>query len=430
MSSSTSCAAEPSLNTPTPIPRAPDALARGAADQACARPLRVFLFDLLPTVPYYTGHLAAALSGVSNLELGLGAATYVRDRTFFQRIGLRKAPGVFDFAASFDSHPLRRGMKLAEYLWNMAALAARFVRNKPDIVHVQFTPLLERRLPFELWFLRTVHALGIKLMYTVHNILPHENGDELRSAYASLYRLMDGFICHDYAAKERLIREFDVDRRLISVIPHGPLFSEMGDSAERSDRAPSSGKPVVLWQGIIRPYKGLSILLRAWQRAIRSGMTAELVIVGTGNDEILESIRQQVCALEIESSVRLDLRFVSTEEVAEYYDEADLVVYPYSQITTSGALMTGIGRGKAIIASDLPAFRQILRHEKDALLAQPDNVNAWADAIVRLTSDSELRARLAAQLSSHQTRLLPDWNAIARDTMRAYQSLNSLANIS
>jgi glycosyltransferase involved in cell wall biosynthesis len=390
-------------------------------------PTRVLIFDLLPTVPYYTGYLSAALKRMENVEVVLAAATYTHDRTCFERMRLQNAPGICDFAYRSRTTSIRRVLKLMEYLLNMALFAAHFGKRKPDVIHVQFTPLMERNLPFELWFLKAARARGIKLVYTVHNILPHEGSEQLRSSYCELYRIIDQLICHDAITKQRMISEFRVDPDRVSVIPHGPLFTEAtftGATCNYERARAMTGLPldarVVLWQGIIRPYKGISLLLRAWQAARQEGLDAVLAIVGTGEKSALRELQQQVRSLGIASSVHLDLRFVSVEELGAYHEAADILVYPYSAITSSGALATGIGYGKAIIASALPAFHQMLEHEKDALLVPHDDVRAWANALVRLTSDDDLRTRLARQLAAGCA-AGPDWDGIASETLSVYR---------
>jgi glycosyltransferase involved in cell wall biosynthesis len=120
--------------------------------------------------------------------------------------------------------------------------------------------------------------------------------------------------------------------------------------------------------------------------------------------------------------VRLVLRFVSVEELANFYQAADVVVYPYTEVTTSGALMTGIAYGKAIVASALPAFQELLRHEQNALLVPCKDVEALADSLVRLAGDAELRERLARQLQQDQA-AAPSWADIAQHTFKCYYAM-------
>jgi len=384
--------------------------------------LRVLLFDLLPTVPYYTGHLSAALSGVENIDVTLGAATYPHDHSFFRRMGVQHDWGLLDVAYRVRFAPLRRMLKLLEYLLNMVALALRFVWSRPDVMHVQFVPLAEHRLPFELWFLKLAHSLGIKLVYTVHNVLPHESSIQQAAVYRKLYRLVDQFVCHDPTARDRLVNEFEIDPTRIAVIPHGPLFTaERSNSASRQTLR-SSGHCVVLCQGIMRPYKGIPFLLRAWKAACDAGLQASLWIVGTGDKRLLRELVEDAAGLGIASSVHFDFRFVSLEELAGYHSAADILVYPYTQITGSGALMTAVGYEKALIASDLPAFRQILHHGQDALLVPPGDLAGWSAALLRLAEDPILRARLARGLEGCMA-VTPGWSQIASQTSRVYRQL-------
>jgi len=400
----------------------------GCQEATVARPrkLRVCLLDLLPTVPYYTGHLCAALNEQSGIDVSLCVTTYSHDKTFFERTGLRRRKGLLDLAGYLPSSlkGLRRVGKLVEYIFNLIRLAVHFMFAPPDVVHVEFIPLMNYSLPFETWFLRLARFLGSKLVYTTHNVLPHDTHERHRKAYARIYRLADRIICHDEHAKNRLTAEFMVEKDKITVIAHGELFAEKNFEDERSTSLTESQDKecVVLCQGIIRPYKGIPFLLKAWKAAREAGLKASLWIVGTGDQDILRGIEQEARALGLESSVHFDFRFVSVEELSRYYQSADVLVYPYSDVTTSGALMTGIGYGKPIIATNLAAFELLLKHEKNALLVPYGDVAEWASALIRLTSDAHLRARLVRGLQDTQA-LTPSWTAIASETCRVYEEL-------
>jgi glycosyltransferase involved in cell wall biosynthesis len=180
-----------------------------------------------------------------------------------------------------------------------------------------------------------------------------------------------------------------------------------------------------LWHGIVRPYKGISFLLKAWKRALAAGANAVLVILGTGDRKMLSAIGDEVSSLGIASSVRLLFRFVSVDELATFFEAADVLIYPYSsEVTTSGALMTGIAYGKAIVASSQPAFEEILSHEDNALLVRYGDIEALATAIARLAGNAGLRAQLAARLRARHVNS-PTWVDIARRTSECYRALLS-----
>jgi glycosyltransferase involved in cell wall biosynthesis len=388
------------------------------------------MMDLLSIVPYYDGHLCAALAGEDGLRVTLGAITYQHDRGYFRRQGVRNRPGL-DIAARLPlPAALLRPLKALEATLNLAALAPRFVVSRPDVVHVQFLPLMELGIPIERWVLRAVRALGIKVVHTVHNVLPPATErvttvGRHRSLYREVYEFADALICHNERAKTRLVREFGVSPERVRVIPHGPLFeclcSETREEA-RGRLGLEADECLVLLQGILRPYKGVSFLLKAWREVAGSGRSPRLAIVGTGKNESMRSIRDDVAALGIGSSVRLEFKFVTVEELGRWYRASDVLVYPYSEATTSGALMTGITYGKAIVATTTPAVSQLLRDGENALLVDYGDVSGLAGALRRLISDDRFRHRLAKQAQDLWA-TVPRWPAVARQTREYYEAV-------
>jgi glycosyltransferase involved in cell wall biosynthesis len=174
----------------------------------------------------------------------------------------------------------------------------------------------------------------------------------------------------------------------------------------------------VLWQGIIFPYKGIDLLLNAWQHVEASNDNLSLVIAGTGAPEFAEAIRDQISRLGLKHA-HLHLRFISTEELVALYRAADIVVYPYRAITTSGALATGLALGKTIVASNLPVFRELLTDRENALLVDPNNSAEIAAALLELSNDPRLRSQLAANvLAMHFGD--DSWQSIASKTKDFY----------
>ena len=396
-------------------------------ESAAKRPIRVFVMDLLSIVPYYTGHLCSELLKLASLDVTLGSIQYGHDPDFFKRMGVPTDRSLINLSSCLPRswNRLRRAGKGSEYLLNLLFLALRFFVDKPDVLHIQFLPLLKRGIPLEMWFVKLVKLLGVSTIYTVHNVLPHEGAGHDRERFQGIYRLADLLVCHDQPAKDRLISEFGIAPNRVVVIPHGPLFP----ADRHPDSAPareSLGLPrdgcLVLFQGIIRPYKGVSFLLYSWKQAVEQGLRGTLLIVGTGEAELLAEIQREVTKLGLESSVKSVFRFVTVEELGAYYQAADVLVYPYQAVTTSGSLLTGAGYGKPVVATALPAFREILRDEYNALLVPCGDQAALAGALLRLGSSSELRARLAGQLLA-SVAILPTWADIAHQTTQCYARL-------
>jgi glycosyltransferase involved in cell wall biosynthesis len=175
----------------------------------------------------------------------------------------------------------------------------------------------------------------------------------------------------------------------------------------------------VLWQGIIFPYKGIDLLLRAWQQVEAKSENACLVIAGTGAPDLLGQIRGQVAELGLKR-VKMHFRFISTEELVALYRAADVVVYPYRAITTSGALATGLALGKTIVATDLPVFRELLTDRENALLVPPQDSAVLGAALTELIEDAALRERLAVQVRAMNFGD-ESWLSIAKKTLAVYE---------
>jgi len=139
----------------------------------------------------------------------------------------------------------------------------------------------------------------------------------------------------------------------------------------------------------------------------------------------LEQIRRQVEDLGLQR-VKLHFRFISTEELVALYRVADAVVYPYRAITTSGALATGLALGKAIVATDLPVFRELLTDGENALLVAPQDADALAGALIEAVQDAGLREQLAGRVRAMNFGD-QSWLSIAKKTMEAYEGVLSNA---
>ena len=387
--------------------------------------LRVFIMDLLSVVAYYDAYLCRALKS-EGVSTRLGAITYHFDRDCYRRLGVRNQPGPLDFVGRLKlPNVVRRLLKVFEMCLNTIALAVSFTWKRPDVVHVQYLPLLERRIPLELWLLKYCRLLGSSLVATVHDIAPHDGGDINAARFRRAFEMMDALICHSASAQQQLLSRFSVAPERVWVIPHGPLFFDSGQAArtaERESYKTESRECIVLCQGMIRPYKGIEFLLDAWAELRRGGTRAKLIIAGSGEPQILENIREKVRSLKLEGSVQLCFQFLPTEVMMSYYEAADIVVYPYRAITTSGALMTGIAQRKAIVATSLAPFRELLEHGKNALLCDYGDTQGLASALRRLIDNPKLRHCLAEEAAAlscgEQT-----WREIAARTRDCYLSV-------
>ena len=110
------------------------------------------------------------------------------------------------------------------------------------------------------------------------------------------------------------------------------------------------------------------------------------------------------------------------EQLPLLYQAADVLVYPYSAGTTSGALLTGLNYGKAIVATRLPFFQEYLEHDRTALLVNFGDVDSLASSLQILIEHPEERSRIASALARQSSRGI-GWHDIAHKTRECYEAV-------
>jgi glycosyltransferase involved in cell wall biosynthesis len=247
-----------------------------------------------------------------------------------------------------------------------------------DVVHFQWLPvqgvdghLLPRGRP---------------LVLTSHDVLPREPRPGQLAAQRRLYDSFDAIVVHSEHGRSRLVDELGVESGRVHVIPHGvfthlapggsaspeethEVSTKTGDSRARARRKASSSRaregwvgssfennnPVVLMFGLMRPYKGIDVLLKAWRGVHGQAPVedAELWIAGLPKMDI-SALRSAAPA-----NVTFDPHFVTDDELPAYFERADLVVLPYLEADQSGVLFTALAFGKPLLLSDVGGFREM-----------------------------------------------------------------------
>ena len=155
-------------------------------------------------------------------------------------------------------------------------------------------------------------------------------------------------------APRRLRDEVGLDPGRVRVIHHGAFDYLTRLPAEKPLPAELEGAegPVILFFGLLRPYKGLDTLLEAFRRV----EGAELWIVGKPRMDV-EPLRR--AAAEAPGRVRLLTRFVEDAEIPAIFRHADLLVLPYRDAEHSGVLYAGLAFGKPMVLSAVGGFPEV-----------------------------------------------------------------------
>ena len=285
----------------------------------------------------------------------------------------------------------------------LSLLGAARARGPVDLVHLQWQHRFffwkdegtvragfRTALFFVQWLV--LRLLGIRFVWTVHNIVDHERRHvrlELR-ACRLLARLVDGIIVHCDVAADRVREAYRVGDEKIHVVPHGHYIGSYpappDPARAREELGLPQGRRVLLHFGQIRPYKGVEDLIRAF-RALGdpSGEDWRLVIAGQPRYEWLgDRIRSLAKG---DSRIRLDLRYVPDEELVSYLSAADGVVLPYTNLLTSGSAVLAASYGRVVVA---PAVGCLREFPAAAIIRYPADQDRGLEKALRETRDAPL----------------------------------------
>jgi glycosyltransferase involved in cell wall biosynthesis len=258
--------------------------------------------------------------------------------------------------------------------------------------------------------LQTCHLLGLHLIWTAHNVLPHEPvfPDDVLARRA-LVRNSDLVLAHSHSALSELAALGAVARRS-AIIQHGPI-GPTGADQPLSAPGTRAGPRKFLFFGRVQDYKGVDDLLVAFA-AVHDDIAAHLTVVGQCDDPRLRS-RLGSLARAGGTSVTLCLDRVPEEEVAQLLAAADVVVLPFRRVTTSGSAMLALAHGRPLIVPELPALADL---PDQAVRRYDGGVAGLADALSKLArADEAVLAAMSAAAINYAARTT--WQEMAEETI-------------
>ena len=265
----------------------------------------------------------------------------------------------------------------------------------------------------QVWFLlwlRICQRLGMRLVWTAHNVLPHEPvfADDL-CARRALVGASDLVLAHSQSALAELAALGGVARRSV-VIQHGPIGPARSGAPLRVAGEGGEARRFLFF-GRVQEYKGVDDLLSAFL-AMPDDVAAHLTVAGQCDNPRL---RSQLCALARRGGARvvLHLEYVLEEDLTQLLAASDIVVLPFRRVTTSGSAMLALSHGRPLIVPDLPGLADL---PDRAVLRYDGHVPALTAAMAHLAhADAETLAAMSAAASDYASQTT--WQEIAEKTM-------------
>jgi len=320
-----------------------------------------------------------------------------------------------------------QGQPVAEFGWR------RVVKLQlADILHVHWP---ERQILPPGWRLRkmgefllfrfylwAVRLHGGKVVWTAHNAFPH---DEPRSRlnlflWARFLAKLDGVTYLSEESRRQIQADYPVLQRKQSiVVQHGDYLEWLSTMTARASRdrfsRQSLGIPpdakVILSFGLIRPYKGIDLLLDEFKHL---NDDSHLIIAGyTSRPELRQRIEELARG---QPNIHLVLRWMEGEELAALLELSDMAVLPYRTITNSGAALLALSARLPILGPNMgsiPELQQLVGTQWVRLFDGKISHSQLREAVAWL--DAQRRAPNMEPFS---------WPRIAAETLALYRSLS------
>jgi glycosyltransferase involved in cell wall biosynthesis len=313
-----------------------------------------------------------------------------------------------------DKDPSQKPLRVeAEYLldplnpYSWWSTAERIIQFSPQIVVLQWWTTF--------WSVgfgvlaRLVRRRGVPVLYLVHNVIPHEMRKLDRSLAHFALCKGNAFIAQSERESAQLESLLPGAQVAVCIMPLYDLF--IGESLPKDEARRRLGltgqRPVILFFGFVRPYKGLQYLIEAIACLRHSGQEMCLLIAGEFWEDRAAYVRQ-IAERGLQDCVIISDRYVPNEEIGIYFSAADVVAAPYVGGTQSAAVQVALAFELPVVMTSVIAGEEFLAEWGSQVeIVSPGDVSALADAILRSIQNGAGLDRNEAREAAHA-----NWNCL------------------
>lgn len=329
--------------------------------------------------------------------------------------------------------PMKHGKHSAAYFRELGRQC-----NDCDLTHIQHEYIFfGGRDPWNNYWKNLLSTLKTPYIITSHTWLQNFQGGPfwkriLRGWRDALYRISgwsryleagqfakaEKVLVHTQAYAKAL-RQRGLPEEKIMVIPQGiPEFLPKGD-ANRAQRQWSMSGPVVTIFGFLIPSKGHLLALQAWKKLCGQAM---LLIVGKPFSKADQAYAAAVqrAADQYKGNVKLT-GYLAPPELTDLLAASDVVLMPYLKGTSSYSLSVLLAQGRAVLASDIECFQEIVAQQPCLELFKTGEARDLADHLEGLLANKERRQKL--QNAARAWAQEHTWDTIASCLIKVYAEI-------
>ncbi|MRR54303.1 MAG: glycosyltransferase [Deltaproteobacteria bacterium] len=202
----------------------------------------------------------------------------------------------------------------------------------------------------------------IRIVWTVHNLADHEKYHKKLAAIfrLSLIRRLDGFISLSSVGKDQALRLYPSLGTIQNcIIPHGHYRDVYPNSVDFSEARKfldiPLNKKVLLYFGLIRPYKNVVELIHAFKKLANH----DLVLLIAGKPHSAQLGAEIKDAAHDDSRIRLFLDFVDENQLQTFFNACNLVIFPFQENLNSGSALLALSFNRPILVPDMGSFAEL-----------------------------------------------------------------------
>lgn len=255
---------------------------------------------------------------------------------------LYDAPDIdnISYHSIFSYNRKKHIFKLFSYVFSLFKLVGILRQYRPDTMHIQW---------WRLWFLdyiflRIYKIFAKQIVFTAHNLVPHDSGKRMKKKCSQYYKFVDKIVVHENNAKRQLVDSFGIDEDKIFVIPHGILKLRVNDEhvndlvVDFKKKYHIDNKIVIGALGTQGFYKGTDLIRDAYLNSSKLLNKNDVVFLIAGKGDVFnESFKMSA----YKNFIVID-KYLTEDEFEAYMKLVDVLFLPYRKISQSGVLLTAL----------------------------------------------------------------------------------------
>ena len=321
-----------------------------------------------------------------------------------------------------DEKNIKKSRKFLNYISSYKKIKREIEQGEYQVLHIQWLIFS----PVDYYYLHKIKKkTGIKIVVTIHDILPFNQKFYDYRCHKKIYDLADEIIVQADNNIERFDELFPRMAGKEVMIPHGHFL----DYAERIDKNTARNhldflhdEKIVLFFGQIKKVKGVGVLLNAFAQIKDENPNVLLVIAGSVWKDDFSQYQEIIDQKGMGKAVRTDIRYIPDEEIKYYYSAADFCVLPYLDVYQSGVVQLSYAYKKPVVATRLGAFKEVVLEGRSGFMCEPGDVDSLREALQKAL-DSYGRYDEMGQAGYDYIREKFSWTEIAKKIVELYQKV-------